>query len=216
MKLSEKFEVFENANRTKDTLPDLFKEIAESFICEGYFLVNDTRRVYICDVEFYYHEEKEGGINDYIMYHRNGQDKKNPTPKYFKVGQLNAHQSGVDITFENESQKYRAGMLVRGFKIVDQYPEKYDDTSAAKYDSRSTYFYEALLNHGNIEEGLKIKWITENNDYKLAVPVFRHNVAEYDENQKKIEHSGINSEENKKCKGTKSKQCMRPWRFKIK
>lgn len=113
---------------------------------KGYFLVNETKRVYICDVEFYYHEEKEGGVKDWIMYHRdnhpNNNDRK--TVAYFKPGQFNAHTSGIDITFENEDQEYRAGMLIRGFKVVTEPLAESslgNNDSIFKYDSRSTYFY---------------------------------------------------------------------------
>ncbi|MFR9502809.1 MAG: hypothetical protein SNI49_09670 [Rikenellaceae bacterium] len=87
------FKAFENANRTEENLPILFNKIAEYFLLKGYFFVNETKRVYICDVEFYYHEEKEGGIKDWIMYHRDNHPncKDNKPVAYFKLGQFNAH-----------------------------------------------------------------------------------------------------------------------------
>ena len=213
----EKLKAFTGANGVEANLFEKFKELAEYFVLGGYFLVNNERKVYLCDVEFYYHEE-EGAVKDYIMYHRNNRYGKNVILKYFEVGQLNAHESGVDITFECEAQKYRASMLIRGFKIKDPNPEKYDDLCTKKYDVRSKYFYEALLNHGSIGDGLKIEWVENEgkSEYELAEPTFRQNVAEYDKDQNKIEHIGLNTEENKKCQGPKFKQCMRPWRFHIK
>lgn len=210
-----------------------FKNLAEYFLTKGHLLINGKcgRKVYICDVEFYYHEEFEGGIKDWIMYHRNHHPKKKTKELgYLEVGQLNSHESGIDITFENKAKQYRAGMLIRGFKIVEETNDTdlpmFDYHPKAKYDDRSTHFYDALINSGNILNGFTIKWEEENRECKLEKePIYRKNVAAYDiiENEQsellpvkiefnKEEHTGKND---KKCESSKYKQCMRPWRYKL-
>lgn len=212
----ERLKAFKNANRGIENLPKEFEKLANYFILGGYFWVNEKRRVYLCDVEFYYHEENEGGTKDYAMYHRNNRDDKNPTPKYFKIGQLNAHQSGIDITFECKDGEYRAGMLVRGFKIVDELPPLKEKDSIFEYDNRSTYFYEALLNHGSIGDGLSVKWKKEvKNYFDLTTDnissATRINVPYYDKvSQEKEEIPSVGN------KTKKYKPCDRLWRFHIK
>lgn len=195
----------ENKIERAEKLPELFYNLAHYFLLEGYFLVNEKRKIYLCDVEFYYHEEFEGGIRDWSMYHRNND---NETP-YFNVGQLNAHASGIDITFESEALQYRAAMLVRGFQIDNEDPKG--------YDKRSTYFYDAILNHGNLANGLTIEWIDEKRIEREINKTYRINIAKYRQGEEskweKVPHEGENTEVNKKCVGSKYKQCMLERRF---
>ena len=54
-----------------------FREIAQS-ILSGHFLVkqkNKSVRVYPTYIEFYYHEEFDGGIFDTIVYQKNKKEK---------------------------------------------------------------------------------------------------------------------------------------------
>ncbi len=161
MEYIKKLKEFKGAGGKEKKLAPEFEKLARYFLTQGYFLVNGIRKVYICDVEFYYHEENEGGIKDYAMYHRNDRNTKDTTPKYFEFGQFNAHTSGIDITFENEEHEYRAGMLIRGFKI-----EGVDAPNNQRYDKRSTYFYEALLNHGTLGSTFTIDWKEGDHLYK--------------------------------------------------
>ena len=157
------------------------------------------------------------------MYHRDMKDSKgNLKPvDYFKIGQLHAHVSGIDITFEKPEEKYRAAMLIRGLKI--------DDSSPEGYETRSTKIYDALLHYGNIETGIEIKWHEEpiKGIYTLEKPMVRHNVAEYELRENKYgilrpEKIIFNAEKHtnknldKQCERSKYKQCMRKWRFKLK
>ena len=49
-----------------------FKRLADNFLYGGYIQVRNEYRIYIQTVEFYFHSEKEDGIKDPIVYHRNG------------------------------------------------------------------------------------------------------------------------------------------------
>lgn len=57
--------------------PEEFREVAQA-ILSGHFLVqqkNKSVRVYPTCIEFYYHEEFDGGVFDPIVYHRNKKGK---------------------------------------------------------------------------------------------------------------------------------------------
>jgi len=105
-------------------LADLFKPIAKQLLYGGCFEVYSNgklvRKVYPYTVEFYYHEEVAGGFKDYIVYHRNKiiaiDGKEIKDVPYFELGTINAHQSGIDITFESAFGQYRASALIRAFK----------------------------------------------------------------------------------------------------
>ena len=216
MEYVEKLKEFEGSKSSK-ALEQQFEELANYFLKDGYFLVNNERKIYICDVEFYYHEEFDGGIKDWIMYHRD-LHPNNKTEKlgYLQLGQLNSHASGLDVTFENPDEKYRAGMLIRGFKIVEPIvePKPFDYSHTKYYDERSTHFYDALLNSGgNFTKGFSITW--ENKElihkgydiiqtYRKNVPAFiAENVTEkYTETNKPVTY-----------KKQKCNQCPRKWRF---
>lgn len=119
-------------NQGTPFIPSEFKEIAQIALA-GHFLVSaGTQQITvqpIC-VEFYYHEETEGGIKDPIVYHRN---PKNGSPKsIFKLGILHNHVSGIDITFEkgtHPEDAIRASLLIREFSVDGNPP-----------DSRSTFY----------------------------------------------------------------------------
>lgn len=126
---------FDGAQGSKIHLKAQFKEIAKHLLHGGYFLVSgagvEPYRVYLHTIEFYYHEEHAEGpkYEDLIVYHRNS---KNRAPKpAFRIGTLNAHQSGIDITFEDNSNledpAYRASALIRCFKVKDLKDEKWGD-----------------------------------------------------------------------------------------
>ena len=53
-----------------------FSEVATKIFNSGCFEVNGCRRIYPTDIEFYYHEEVEGGLLDPIMYHTNLNNKE--------------------------------------------------------------------------------------------------------------------------------------------
>lgn len=66
-------EVIENENIAGNLAPKEFWKIAQA-ILSGYFLVmkgEDMVKIHPTCVEIYCHEERENGVKDYIVYHRN-------------------------------------------------------------------------------------------------------------------------------------------------
>ena len=126
------------------------------------------RRIYPHTVEFYYHEE-EGSLKDYIVYHRHKREFENVTRKvgFFTPGTLNAHQSGIDITFESEKGKYRASALVRAFEVD------------GVVDTRSTYLYDHLFT--NVEMPVAVDWETVDKPVPEPFQGYRKNVFGYKE-----------------------------------
>lgn len=98
-------------------LEDRMKELAKVFLYGGYLNVRNQYHIYIRTLEFYYHEE-EGLVKDLIMYHRNNNKVAGKIP-YFNTLSLNSHDTGVDITFENEQKKIRASILIRAYEVLD-------------------------------------------------------------------------------------------------
>lgn len=150
-------------------------KLARHFFFGGYFQVNN-RKIYLRDIEFYYHEEGDGAkIKDYIMYHIS--DKiKDPTMKneYYPLGSFNAHVSGIDFTFENKKKEYRASILIRGIKVIDKDSEPIIET-------RPTYVYEYLLMGNSLfDDGIHIKWIDEELPTEPMQQGYRKNVCQYD------------------------------------
>ena len=141
--------------------------LAKEFLCNGYFLVNGKYIIDIGAIELYYHEEK-GDIKDDKMYHINKHLPKNYKEMfkhdggypYFSVGSFNLHQSGVDITFENEEKKYRASFLIRSYRVLTN--SKDIAIKDIKYDPYSTHIYDDLFYSGlllSTNERTTIEWI---------------------------------------------------------
>ena len=132
-----------NRCTSEEELVKQFKELAKQFIYGGYIKVNDTYRVYIRTVEFYYHDESDqpDAIKDPIMYHRNKPDMNVP---YFPLMTLNAHQSGYDITFENEEQRFRASALIREYSVYDCKAQAFLPLQKNMRDNRSTFLFDYL------------------------------------------------------------------------
>ncbi len=191
-------------------IPSEFKEIAQIALA-GHFLVSTGIQqvtVQPTCVEFYYHEEGEGGIKDPIVYHRN---PKNGSPKsIFKLGTLHNHVSGIDITFEkgtHPEDAIRASLLIREFSVDGNPP-----------DSRSTLLYDMLYSQASIFVGFSIKWVDGEEKAEVEADV-RKNVAKYDENGQKMQAKENQELLDKGFTLTKDKkhiQDPRPWQFKKK
>ena len=183
-------------------IPSEFKEIAQIALAGHLQVSTGTKQVTVqptC-VEFYYHEEAEGGIKDPIVYHRN---PKNGSPKsIFKLGLLHNHVSGIDITFEkgtHPEDAIRASLLIREFSVDGNPP-----------DSRSTLLYDMLYSQASI------KWVDGEEKAEVEADV-RKNVAKYDENGQKMqakEHQELLDKGFTLTKDKKHIQDPRPWQFK--
>lgn len=174
-------------------LTEEFKRIAGAVINGGYSIVNENAKIFVTDMEFYFHSERdevETWKKDYAMYHRGPKD----AVPYFPVGSVYPHNSGVDITFENESEEYRASFLIRGHQYVDE-KETYSS-------DKPTYVRENMFGYANcLSGGLSIKWIDEASFVPSdIIQDVRINVSAY-------------NKDGKLMAGVKDK---RLWRFKVK
>lgn len=111
-----------------------FEILAKKMIFGGFFRVRKDYAIFIDTVEFYFHDERgEASIEDNIVYHRNGRfdfrkgDNETMSAElpYFPKMTLHAHWSGIDITFENPKEQYRASALIRRYVVFDIKQKKY-------------------------------------------------------------------------------------------
>jgi len=158
-----------------------FLPCAEEFLCNGYFLINNEYILDLGSIELYYHEEYDGGLKDPAMYHTNERLPKSYKDKikkysienlpvfykvindnsgypYFKFGSVNLHQSGVDITFENEKKGYRASFLIRSYRMLKKEDLKNDNIL---YDPYSSHLYDDMYNAGllSFDNNITIDWV---------------------------------------------------------
>lgn len=201
-----------------DSLKPAFEQIAGKLLYGGHFIVTEengdvVRNVYLHNVEFYYHEEGDGLVKDYIVYHRNPENPAktpNPLPP-FPIGSLHTHVSGIDITFEDnrhpDKPKYRASVLVRAFR-VEVVKETEGLSFSMDVDERSTSFYNALFMGVNVlDRKLSVHW-HDNGVKQCEIPQCkpRHNVGKFDE---KIHKKGYKYH----VKKEKFEQDERLWAF---
>ena len=187
------FEEKANTVSNETELQSIFKELAPAFLYGGYIQVHDEYRVFIRTVEFYFHSEKENGIHDPIVYHRNGKDFVNVP--YFPLMTLHAHSSGFDITFESEAEQYRASALIRTYEVKDKdgkymvwNKEKsmFEETTEYGYNTQSTYLY-ALLNGFSLGNNNNVKWIdAPRKQSSSAMEKKRQNVYQFDSERNKV------------------------------
>jgi len=210
-----------------------FEKIAKEVFYGGYFLVNDNRKIYPKEIEFYYHEEDEKGLKDPVMYHTNDREKKNIP--YFPLGSLNFHISGIDVTFENEQKMYRASFLIRRYSVFTFDGNEWRETK--QNEERPTYIYEDMLMNIPIFKNINIKWVDEQKSIEVSKldinGVVRTNVAAYkvDENGRYVKDNEGNyikdeisneafkqlSKDKQKeyfsYSGKKYKKCTRNWKY---
>ncbi len=168
-----------------------FKKLAQELIYGGCFVVHSgntiIRRIYLHTIEFYYHEEADDGLKDYIVYHKHKRKDQKVVHKveYFKPGTLNAHQSGIDITFESKDMQYRASALIRAFMVKEgadkTVPFKKDyyrpsKVSNEEVEYRSSYLYDYLFT--NIPMPISVDWEPEKQSGELYQG-YRVNVFTY-------------------------------------
>jgi hypothetical protein len=211
-----------NAGMTLDQLNEWFKKIAQVML-SGHFEIKNNNNDKECvivrpkTVEMYFHEEV-GSNKDYIVYHQNCKIKDvnklrrvedSEDIKYYPLGVLNPHPSGIDITFESEKHRFRASALIRAFKVEaakteeiseEQYQnsiknvQKMKDVTGVQYinqkevdiDGRSTYVYDALFSQFSIFDGFSVKWVDGDKLKSINNPIKRKNVYEYDDDGNKL------------------------------
>ena len=184
-----------NRSEKEDALSDPFRVLAQKAIYGGYFVVKSGQRVihrvYIHTVEFYYHEEKQGGLRDWIVYHKN--PFKGKPKDAFPLGTFNSHQSGVDITFEDQTPGlknpgYRASMLIRSFRVTTgdnkdymqfgKYPDHVKNHQFQDVEFFPTHLYDYLFMQAPIDD-ISISWKEDPQKYGPVYAGQRINVFDY-------------------------------------
>lgn len=164
---------FNARNADDNTIQGMFAEIAVIVLSGGYFLVNESTRIYPMDIEFYLYGERVDDPNwmkDINMYHK-GKD----VPYFPIVGTFYPHESGVDVTFENETEQYRASFLIRGYKYEKNGPKV----------EKPRYLWEDLFGYGSfLGDGLKIKWVDAYDDADVEIDTdVRYNLKDANKKQ---------------------------------
>lgn len=207
-KLIEKLKEFnENINGESkyDDIQKKFEELAPIFLYGGYIKVRDDYKIYIRTVEFYFHSEKDNGIHDPIVYHRNGRDLKDVP--YFPLMSLHAHNSGFDITFEKVGE-YRASALIRSYEVKanngrflvwNKEKKFFEESKKYGYNNQSTYLY-ALLNGFALGNNNDITWEPES---RVQTRYITH----------KTRQNVLQSESDFVYKKIIGEKCTREWSF---
>ena len=151
--LKEALTHFNLRNESEKTIMDAFHRIAKVVFYGGYFHVNEDTRIYPVEIEFYLYgerpEDKDTWKQDIKMLHKGD---KNEVPYFPNTGSLYPHTFGVDVTFENEEQEYRASFLIR----------KYQYELGGEVVENPTYLWEDLFGYNTFSgSGLVIKWIDD-------------------------------------------------------
>lgn len=195
--------------------------IAKEIINNGYFRIAGHYCIRVDNLELYYNEESEYGLKDPIMYHTNDRipkHVKNAGIKdlpYFEVGSFNLHTSGIDITFENPDEHYRASFLIRGFSIFKFNGEKV--LFLDENDGCSTKIYDFFFPNGTSKEAMgNIHWESYDWHTVFCEPRGRQNVLEYEKDPETGKYILNDNGESFKQKKEKPNKCTRPWQFKRK
>ena len=129
----------------------VFPKVAAQLLYGGYFLLNGKEKLYLREIEFYF-MNMDGSIQEEKLYR-----KDLPDNEWLEAGTLFAHNSGIDITFEDhENHKFRASVLMRAFDLFDM-----DNNPIILDNGRSLSVYDILLSRSNIFEGVSIQWVDE-------------------------------------------------------
>ena len=91
------------------------------------------------------------------MYHK-GKD----VPYFPVVGTFYPHESGVDVTFENQDQQYRASFLIRAYKYENKGPV----VNKPRFLWEDLFGYESFLG-----DGFNIKWVDAFDDVQEVIIV---------------------------------------------
>lgn len=202
---------FYNSNKS---LESRMEDLAKVFLFGGYINVRGRYHIYLRTVEFYYHEEN-GDIKDPIMYHRNNYLVDGEIP-YFKPLAFNSHDTGVDITFENEDKHIRASVLIRAYEVWDcekkcsllwnpddQQFQSYEKVSkknkekkkrTPEYNTQSMYVKKFLNGFASSEEA-DVTWVSK--EYKGVIGEkditknYRQGVFESTSNDRYIPKKGV-------------------------
>lgn len=152
-RLKEALEQFKPAD-TINGITTQFESIAQ-IVFNGRLVVNREYEIYPIEIEFYFHDEKNGIIVEPQMYHIGNLP-------YFPIGAICPNRSGIDMTFEREGE-YRASFLIRGYtyKSLTNNEETYTNREPKNSEKfKPQYLWEDLFGNASIwDKGLSIIWL---------------------------------------------------------
>ena len=209
-----------------DVIAGCFMPCARA-VLSGRFVIFDSdgkavREIIPTAIELYYHEEREGGFKDPVMYHTN--DRKNTDGTsyfanrrinrvpYFPMGSMNPHTSGIDFTFENQEEQYRASFLIREYSL------RIDGGKPIPIKNSTDIYDDMLIQGIPFGDADWIEWVDGAAPESFhVVRGWRRNVAEYEETRpgfwrKKEVQKGWNSFTIGKYTYAK---CPFDWQFRI-
>lgn len=171
-----------------------FHPIADIILYNGHFIITCKKGnssfefgIRVDALELYYNEEVQNGYVDEKMYHINSRIpyymKAHGISEYpyYEFGSFNLHQSGIDVTFENEEKRYRASFLIRKFSIVEANGN--DIKNSTKTDKYSTHIFDYFFLNGVSDNACSsIHWKTICNEECTKSPKsildFRQNLPD--------------------------------------
>lgn len=179
-----------------------------------------TRLIYPTAIELYYHEEGPGRFKDPIMYHTNDRKRAEDADyfskrgisglPYYSIGSLNPHTSGIDVTFENPVEQYRASFLIREYEV------DYGN-GVVRNVKNSTDIYDDLLLAGiPLENADWIEWCDGNTlKEEEIIRRWRRNVPDYRpvEGQSEKWEKNPFGEPSFKVAGHRYAKCPFNWQF---
>ena len=173
-----------------ELIADCFMDCARGILAGHFQVVNAVdgahvvRKIYPIAIELYYHEEGEGRFKDPIMYHTKDrkawykdayfEDRGIDNLPYYPIGSLNPHTSGIDITFENPKEQYRASFLIREYEV------EYETGKRLTVKNSTDIYDDMLLNGICLDNADWIEWCdgTMLNDSDI-LRQWRRNVPDY-------------------------------------
>ena len=199
-----KLNTAEGRKEYSDIIAECFIPCAKKILAGYFKVTNDVgnevliRKIQPTVLELYYHEEGPGRFKDPIMYHTN--DRKNyefykdkyeelkeqkdrqnyfekrgiDTLPYYPIGSLNPHTSGIDVTFENAQEKYRASFLIRAYSVT------YENEKTRTVDNSTEIYDDLLLNGISLDNADWIEWVDGKEDAQLNERSWRRNVPDYE------------------------------------
>lgn len=197
-------------------------------ILAGHFQVTNTegekplvRTIQPTAIELYYHEEGEGRFKDPIMYHTNDRkvwskenyfkDRGIEGLPYYPIGSMNPHTSGIDVTFENAKERYRASFLIREYVVT------YEGGKKVKVVNSTEIYDDMLLNGITLDNADWVEWCDGTEEVKVERK-WRRNVPKYRQVQGELgkwepDPDGMDTFSTPKGRVAK---CPFNWQFRIK
>lgn len=161
---------FKGADGDENNLTGQFEEIAKAAFYSGYFAVtgdDGTYKIKITCIEFYYHED-EGNVKDPRKYLKGNKEFG------YALGAICPNPSGIDVLFDdNQTKKYHASFLIRGYKLDQDGEEPYENTKGPEkpFEWKPQDLWFDLFGGANMlkDNHFSIEWEDNKEDYSSII-----------------------------------------------